>query len=56
VPNADRRATLTSYLAALPDGDAKDRGVKLSEDVAAKMLSLRADDGSNTPDAYRPIT
>jgi hypothetical protein len=56
VPNADLPATLTSYLAALPDGDAKDRGVKLGEDVAAKMLALRADDGSNTPNAYRPIT
>jgi hypothetical protein len=56
VPNADVRATLTSYLAAVPDGDAKDRGVKLGEDVAAKMLALRADDGSNTPNAYRPIT
>jgi hypothetical protein len=56
VPNADVRATLTSYLAAIPDGDAKDRGVKLGEEVAAKMLALRADDGSNTPNAYRPIT
>ncbi len=56
VPNADVRATLTSYLAAVGDGDAKDRGVKLGEDVAAKMLALRADDGSNTPNAYRPIT
>jgi hypothetical protein len=56
VPNSDVRATLTSYLAAVPDGDAKDRGVKLGEDVAAKMLALRADDGSNAPNAYRPIT
>jgi hypothetical protein len=56
IPNADVRATLTSYLAAIPDGDAKDRGVKLGEEVAAKMLALRADDGSNTPNAYRPIT
>jgi hypothetical protein len=56
VPNADVRAMLTSYLAAIPDGDAKDRGVKLGEDVAAKMLALRADDGSNAPNAYRPIT
>ena len=56
VPSADMRATLTSYLAAVPDSDAKDRGVKLGEDVAAKMLALRADDGSTTPNAYRPIT
>jgi hypothetical protein len=56
VPNADVRATLTSYLAAIPDGDAKDREVKLGEDVAAKILALRADDGSNMPNAYRPVT
>jgi hypothetical protein len=56
VPNSDMRGTLTNYLAAIPDGDAKDRGVKLGEDVAAKMLALRADDGSTTPNAYRPIT
>jgi hypothetical protein len=56
VPSADVRATLTSYLAAIPDGAAKDRGVKLGEDVAAKMLALRAEDGSNAPNAYRPMT
>jgi hypothetical protein len=56
VPNADMRGTLTSFLAAIPDGDAKNRGVKLGEEVAAKMLALRADDGSTTPNAYRPTT
>jgi hypothetical protein len=56
VPSADVRATLTSYLAAIRDGDAKDRGVKLGEDVASKMLALRAKDGSNAPNAYRPMT
>ena len=56
VPNANVRATLISYLAAIPDGEAKDRGVKLGEDVATKILALRADDGSKTPNAYRPIT
>ncbi len=56
VPNAEVRTTLTSYLAAIPDGEAKDRGVKLGEDVAAKMLALRADDGSKAPNGYRPIT
>jgi hypothetical protein len=56
VPSADVPATLTSYLAAIPDGDAKDRGVKLGEDVASKMLALRAGDGSNAPNAYRPMT
>lgn len=56
VPDANIRATLTSYLAAIPDGDAKGRGVKLGEEVAAKMLALRTEDGSTTPNAYRPIT
>ena len=56
VPNTDVRAKLTSYLATIPDSEAKDRGLKLGEDVASKMLELRADDGSKTPNAYRPIT
>lgn len=42
VPEANIRATLTSYLAATPDDDAKDHGVKLGEEVVAKMLALRA--------------
>jgi PAP2 superfamily len=56
VPKSDVRAKLTGYLAALPDSEAKDRGVKLGQEVAAKMLELRADDGSKTPNAYRPVT
>jgi hypothetical protein len=56
VANADARAKLTSYLATIPDSEAKDRGVRLGEEVASKMLELRADDGSKTPNAYRPVT
>ena len=56
VANADARAKLTSYLATIPDSEAKDRGVMLGEEVASKMLALRADDGSKTPNAYRPVT
>ena len=56
VPKSDVRATLTSYLATFPDSEAKDRAVKLGADVAAEMLELRADDGSKTPNAYRPVT
>jgi len=56
VGNADVRAKLTSYLATIPDSEAKDRGVRLGEEVASKMLELRADDGSKTPNAYRPVT
>jgi hypothetical protein len=58
VPDAatDIQAALTSYLAALPDGTAKADGVKLGTEAAEAILQARADDGSATPDAYRPVT
>jgi hypothetical protein len=58
VPDAatDIQAALTSYLAALPDGTAKADGVRLGTEAAVAILQARADDGSATPDAYRPIT
>lgn len=56
VPSSDVRATLATYLAAIPSGEAKDRGVKVGEDAAAKILQLRANDGSQTRNAYRPMT
>jgi len=58
VPDAasDIQAALTTYLAALPDGSAKANGIKLGTEAAEAMLQARADDGSATPDAYRPVT
>jgi len=56
VPKADVGSTLSAYLATLPDGDAKARGVKVGEDAGNRILALRADDGSKTPNAYRPVT
>jgi hypothetical protein len=53
---ADMQAALASYLAAIPDGEAKSDGIKLGEAVAAKVLEVRANDGANAPDAYRPKT
>src|SRR5215472_12685966 len=53
---ADVQSTLTSYLATLPDGEAKSNGVKLGQEVAAKILEAREKDGSSTADAYRPKT
>jgi hypothetical protein len=47
---------LKSYLAAIPEGDAKSGGIKLGEAVAAKTLEARANDGSSAADAYRPVT
>jgi hypothetical protein len=53
---ADVQSTLTSYLATLPDGDAKSKGIELGQDVAAKILEAREKDGASTADAYRPKT
>lgn len=54
VPNSNTKTTLTEYLAKLPDGPAKDRGIKLGEEVAATIMKLRADDGSAGPIGYHP--
>jgi hypothetical protein len=43
----------TSYLASIPDSDAKAEGMKLGEAVAAKILEARAKDGADAPDSYR---
>lgn len=49
-------AELKQYLAQIPDGPAKDEGVALGQKVADNLLSLRANDGANEPDSYRPRT
>jgi hypothetical protein len=51
---ADIKSALSSGLASIPDGDAKADGVRLGEQIAAKLLEARANDGANGPDAYRP--
>ena len=43
-------------LKAIPDGAAKSEGVALGEQVAAAVQADRADDGTNVPDTYRPLT
>jgi hypothetical protein len=53
---ADVQSTLTSYLATLPDGGAKSKGIELGQDVAAKILDAREKDGASAADAYRPRT
>ena len=50
------KADLAAYLAAIPEGDAKSEGVKLGEAVTTRVLEARAGDGSEAPDAYRPVT
>ena len=53
---SDIQSALTSYLAAIPDGDAKSNGIKLGEAVASKCLETRGSDGASVADAYRPVT
>jgi hypothetical protein len=53
---ADVQSTLTTYLATLPDGETKSKGVELGQEVGAKILEARDKDGASAPDAYRPKT
>jgi hypothetical protein len=50
------RSTMATYLATIPDSDAKVQGIKLGEGIAAKILEERANDGADAPDSYRPKT
>ena len=43
-------------LAAVPDGEPKSQGIQLGEQVAGEMLALRAKDGADAPNTYRPYT
>ncbi len=40
----------------MPDGEAKSKGIKLGQEVAAKILEMREKDGASAADAYRPKT
>ena len=42
-------ATYAAELARVADGPAKDKGVRLGEQVATDLLAIRAGDGSNVP-------
>ena len=50
------KTSLASYLASIPDGQAKSDGVKLGKAVAIKVVEIRANDGADAPDDYRPRT
>src|SRR5216684_751738 len=52
----EMKVATASYLASIPDGEAKSDGIKLGEAVAARVLEARANDGADAPDAYRPRT
>jgi PAP2 superfamily len=49
-------ALIDAYLSAIPLGTAKAEGIKVGQEVAAKILAERKGDGADAPDAYRPKT
>jgi len=53
---ADLDSTLATSLSAIADGEAKSKGIELGKKAAAEIIALRANDGSNTPESYRPQT
>jgi hypothetical protein len=53
---ADISQARDAYLARIPDGDAKNRGVKLGEEMAFKAIESRLNDGYGAPNAFRPVT
>jgi hypothetical protein len=50
------KEALDAYLAGIPDGVDKAQGIKFGEEVAIKVIERRANDGENTPNAFRPVT
>jgi hypothetical protein len=49
-------AAYAASLAQIPDGAGKTAGIAVGEEVAAKVLALRASDGADAPNTYRPVT
>ena len=43
-------------IAAVPEGAARNEGVLVGEQAAAAVFAERANDASNAPDTYRPVT
>jgi hypothetical protein len=49
-------ADLTASLAAVAEGEPKAKGIDLGKKAAASIIALRAKDGSDAPESYRPHT
>ena len=43
-------------LPAIAEAEAKSKGIELGRKAAAGIIALRANDGSNAPESYRPVT
>jgi hypothetical protein len=53
---ADLDATLATALAGIPEGDPKAKGISLGKKAATEIIALRANDGHNARESYRPHT
>jgi len=49
-------ATLATMLAAVADGEPKAKGIELGKKAAADLIALRAKDGIDAQESYRPHT
>jgi hypothetical protein len=49
-------SSYTASLAQIPESSGKTAGITIGEKAAAEVIALRASDGSNAPNAYRPAT
>lgn len=49
-------ATLAAALSGVAEGEAKARGIELGKTAAAAIIELRAKDGIDAPESYRPYT
>jgi len=52
----DLDTALTSSLAPIAEGESRTAGIALGKDAAAQIIQLRAKDGSNAVETYRPLT
>jgi hypothetical protein len=53
---ADLDAILAAALSGVAEGDAKQNGIRLGYEAAAGIMALRASDGSDVAESYRPHT
>jgi hypothetical protein len=53
---ADLDAALAAMLAGVSDGEPKAKGIDLGKRAAAEIIALRAKDGIDAPETYRPHT
>lgn len=56
IPSSNVKERLAEYLARIPDGPAKQRGIKVGEEAGTRVTETRAKDGSSARNAYRPVT